>query len=91
MMACRRSSIGVFKSLVLCDTSSRIPPELAGGTAHQDRPQQGMAPLVEPTLKRWFTEPFLAKRNSVVSASRLIRNTPPRGTRAAAMPSRRST
>ena len=38
--------------------------------------EKGMEPLVEPTLKRWFTEPFLAKRDSVVErVAALIRNT----------------
>ena len=73
---------GVFKSLALCDTSSRIPVE--AGPIWEERiktaTEQGMAPLVEPTLKRWFTEPFLAKRNSVVErVAGLIRNTPAQG------------
>jgi 3-oxoadipate enol-lactonase len=39
-----------------------------------------MAPLVESTLKRWFTEPYLAKRSSVVErVASLIRTTPPQG------------
>jgi 3-oxoadipate enol-lactonase len=73
---------GVFKSLVLCDTSSRVP--LDAQPVWDERiktaTEQGMAPLVEPTLKRWFTEPFLARRNSVVErVAGLIRSTPPQG------------
>jgi 3-oxoadipate enol-lactonase len=73
---------GVFRSLVLCDTSSRIPPEAQPVWDERIKTalEQGMAPLVEPTLKRWFTEPFLAKRNSVVErVAKLIRETPPQG------------
>jgi 3-oxoadipate enol-lactonase len=73
---------GVFKSLVLCDTSSRIPPEAQPVWDERIKTalEQGMAPLVEATLKRWFTEPFLAKRNSVVErVANLIRNTSPQG------------
>jgi 3-oxoadipate enol-lactonase len=73
---------GVFRSLVLCDTSSRIPPDAQPVWDERIRTalDQGMAPLVEPTLKRWFTEAFLAKRNSVVErVAELIRNTPPQG------------
>ena len=71
-----------FKSLVLCDTSSRIPPEAKPVWAEriQIATEQGMEPLVEPTLKRWFTEPFLAKRNSVIErVANMIRKTPARG------------
>lgn len=73
---------GAFKSLVLCDTSSRIPPEAQ--PIWDDRIkialEQGMGPLVEPTLKRWFTEPFLAKPSNVVDRiAGLIRSTPAQG------------
>ena len=71
-----------FKSLVLCDTSSRIPPEAKPVWAEriQIATEQGMEPLVEPTLKRWFTEPFLAKRNSLIErVADMIRKTPARG------------
>jgi len=73
---------GVFKSLVLCDTSSRVPPEAqpVWDERIKTATEQGMAPLVEPTLKRWFTEPFLARRNSVVErVASSIRSTPAQG------------
>jgi 3-oxoadipate enol-lactonase len=73
---------GLFKSLVLCDTSSRVPPEAqpVWDERIKTATEQGMAPLVEPTLKRWFTEPFLARRNSVVErVASLIRSTPAQG------------
>jgi len=68
-----------FKSLVLCDTSSRIPPEAKPVWEERIKvaTEQGMEPLVDSTLKRWFTEPFLAKRSAVVErVAGMIRNTP---------------
>jgi 3-oxoadipate enol-lactonase len=73
---------GALKSLVLCDTSSRVPPDAqpVWDERIKTATEQGMAPLVESTLKRWFTEPFLARRNSVVErVANLIRNTPAQG------------
>jgi 3-oxoadipate enol-lactonase len=70
----------VLASLALCDTSSRIPPE--AGPAWDDRirtaERQGMEPLVEPTVNRWFTERFRAS----ATADRvrvMIRGTKPAG------------
>jgi 3-oxoadipate enol-lactonase len=71
-----------FKSLVLCDTSSRIPPEAKPVWEERIKiaTEQGMEPLVDSTLKRWFTEPFLAKRSAVVErVAGMIRNTPALG------------
>jgi 3-oxoadipate enol-lactonase len=73
---------GTFKSLVLCDTSSRIGPDAQPIWDERIRTalQSGMEPLVEPTLKRWFTEAFLSKRPPVVErVARMIRTTPPVG------------
>lgn len=40
----------------------------------------GIEPLVEPTLTRWFTAPFKAKRPDVMDeVAAMIRATPPRG------------
>jgi len=71
-----------LRSLVLCDTSSRIPPE-----AHQVWDErirvttaQGMEPHVEPTIGRWFTAPFAATHPEVVEPVRtMIRQTKPQG------------
>jgi 3-oxoadipate enol-lactonase len=72
----------VFSSLVLCDTSSRVPAE-ARPLWHErikTADTQGMEPLVEPTIGRWFTPPFIASRKDVVDRVRgMIRATPPRG------------
>jgi 3-oxoadipate enol-lactonase len=69
-------------SLVLCDTSSRVPPEAKAiwderiGIAET----QGMEPLVEPTLARWLTPPFRERRADVAETVRgMIRRTPPGG------------
>jgi 3-oxoadipate enol-lactonase len=73
---------GTLKSLVLCDTSSRVPPEAqpVWDERIKTATEKGMEPLVEPTLKRWFTEPFLAKPSAVTEkVAGMIRRTPPVG------------
>lgn len=72
----------LFLSLALCDTSSRIPAEAK--PLWQERIKtaetQGMEPLVEPTIGRWFTAPFREQGKPVVDRVRaMIRNTNPRG------------
>ncbi len=51
---------GVFLSMVLADTTSRRPPDAAKmwGERIATAREKGMAPLVESTLARWFTEPY---------------------------------
>lgn len=69
-------------SLALCDTSSRVPPEARPTWADRIRTAetQGMEPLVEPTIGRWFTPGFVASRPEVVDPVRaMIRATSPRG------------
>ena len=73
---------GTLRTLVLCDTSSRIPPEAK--PLWQDRvktaTERGMQPLLEGTLKRWFTEGYLATRNPVLDrVTKMILETPPLG------------
>ncbi len=73
---------GMFKSLALCDTTSRYPAEAAGLWAERIKTvqTQGMEPLVAPTLARWFTEPFRKARPEVVEkVAALIRTTPAAG------------
>ena len=55
--------------------------------------EKGMEPLVEPTLKRWFTEPMVAQRPPVLDTRRaMIRaHSASRATPAAATRFRRST
>lgn len=70
---------GMFKSLALCDTTSRYPAEAAGLWAERIKTveAQGMEPLVAPTLERWFTAPFRQARPEVVAkVAAMIRSTP---------------
>ncbi len=72
----------VLDSLVLADTSSRVPPE--SGPLWDARiataETQGMAALVDGTIERWFTAPFIARSPEVVDQIRmLIRTTAPQG------------
>ncbi len=72
----------MLQSLVLCDTMSRVPT--VAKPMWDDRIHTaetgGMEPLVEPTLARWFTEPFRQKGSPVLDQVRtMIRSTPPRG------------
>ena len=73
---------GMFKSLALCDTTSRYPADAAGLWAERIKivETQGMEPLVAPTLARWFTEPFRKARPEVVEkVALMIRTTPATG------------
>jgi 3-oxoadipate enol-lactonase len=70
---------GMFRSLALCDTTSRYPAEAAGVWTDRIKTveAQGMEPLVTPTLERWFTEPFRKSRPEVVErVAAMIRTTP---------------
>jgi 3-oxoadipate enol-lactonase len=73
---------GIFASLTLADTTSRYPAE--AWPVWQERirtaESQGMAPLVAPTLERWFTEPFRRARPEIVQRiAALIGSTPVAG------------
>lgn len=72
----------MLQSLVLCDTTSRVPPEARPNWDERIRvaETQGMEPHVEPTIGRWFTGPFREQRADVVNPVRgMIRGTNPRG------------
>ena len=76
------STPGILRSLSLCDTSSRVPPE--AGHLWDERiaiaESRGMEPHVEPTIARWFTPKFIESRPDVVDPVRaMIRRTSPRG------------
>lgn len=69
-------------SLVLADTTSRYPAE--AGPVWDERirivRQQGMEPMVEPTLARWFTERYRLGNPAVMARiGALIRATPVAG------------
>jgi 3-oxoadipate enol-lactonase len=72
----------MLRSLVLCDTMSRVPTEakpLWEERIHTAE-TRGMEPLVQPTLERWFTAPFREKRPEVTDKVRaMIQATPTRG------------
>jgi 3-oxoadipate enol-lactonase len=73
---------GVFASMVLADTTSRRPPNAAAmwGERIQIAKTKGMAALVEPTLARWFTDPYRPAHPEVMAAiGRVIGNTPAAG------------
>ena len=72
----------MIESLVLCDTTSRYPVTAASVWEERIRTveAQGMAPMVEPTLGRWFTAPFRAQRTDLMAqVGAMIRQTPPNG------------
>ena len=67
-----------FLSLSLCDTSSRVPPELRGAwderiaTAQAD----GMEALLEGTMERWFSAEYMENEPEECDRVRdMIRNT----------------
>ncbi len=70
---------GVFQSMVLADTTSRRPPnaeQMWGDRVRMAR-EQGMDPLVDATLGRWFTEPYRKAHPDVMARIGAdIRNTP---------------
>jgi 3-oxoadipate enol-lactonase len=73
---------GRFRSLVLCDTSSRLGPQVQAiwDERIKTATEHGMEPLVEPTLKRWFTEPMVSAHPPVLDrVAAMIRATPPAG------------
>jgi 3-oxoadipate enol-lactonase len=72
----------MVQSLVLCDTTSRYPAAAAPIWEERIRTVEakGMEPLVQPTLERWFTAPFRARRKDVMErVGAMIRSTPPAG------------
>jgi 3-oxoadipate enol-lactonase len=73
---------GMFQTLTLADTTSKYPAE--AWPLWQERIKtaeaQGMAPLAQATLERWFTEPFRKSGAPAVEAVRkLILATPVAG------------
>jgi 3-oxoadipate enol-lactonase len=71
-----------ISSLILCDSSSRTPAEAQ--PLWQERikiaESEGMEPLIEPTIGRWFTAPFRTSHAAVVDRVRaMIRSTSPYG------------
>jgi len=73
---------GTFSSLVLADTTSRQPADAWPVWQERIRTAEtiGMQPLVEPTLSRWFTEPYRkAHPETMQRIGALIASTPVAG------------
>ena len=73
---------GRLLSLALCDTTSRVPPEASSIWDERIRTalSQGMEPLVEPTIARWFTPHFRERHpHTVETIATMIRATSPVG------------
>jgi 3-oxoadipate enol-lactonase len=73
---------GLFASMVLADTSSKLSPE--GIQAFSDRVAAvragGMEAMVQPTLKRWFKDSFREKQPALMArVADWIRTTPADG------------
>lgn len=61
-----------LQALALCDTTARMPAQVQPVWQERiDRARtRGMSALVEETLQRWFTPPYLAKRTPQVEMIR---------------------
>lgn len=73
---------GALRSLTLADTSSRYPADAAAVWAQRIAVArtEGMGPLAEPTLQRWFTPAFRERHPDIVDRVRaLILATPVAG------------
>jgi len=72
----------MVESLTLCDTTSRYAPGAAAIWEERIRMvgAKGMEPMVAPTLERWFTAPFRARRKDLMErVGGWIASTPPAG------------
>jgi 3-oxoadipate enol-lactonase len=73
---------GIFRTLTLADTTSRYPAEAAPmwQARIETATRNGMEPIVQPTLERWFTEPFRKRETQIVAdIGNAIRSTPVAG------------
>ena len=63
-----------FRTLALCDTSSRVPPEAqpVWNERMATARGQGMEPLVEPTIERWFSSAYRAREEAEVDKVRAM-------------------
>jgi len=72
----------MVQSLALCDTTSRYSTGAAAVWEERIKTvgAKGMEPMVAPTLERWFTAPFRARRKDLMDrVGAMIRSTPPAG------------
>ena len=67
-------------SLSLCDTASEMPPRSIWKERFSIARGQGVAGLVESTIQRWFTAPFIARDpQSIEKVRRMISGTGTKG------------
>lgn len=67
-------------SLSLCDTASEMPPRSMWAERFAIAQSQGLAGLVDSTIQRWFTAPFIARDpQSVEKVRRMILSTSTEG------------
>ena len=63
---------GRLRSLTLCDTAATLPKE--ADPVWQERidlaRREGMTPLIQPILERWFTPPYIARNPPMVDVIR---------------------
>jgi len=63
-------------SLLLCDTASEMPTQQMWNDRMATAQEKGIAAMVEPTLKRWFTAPYLASKHpDLDKVAEMIRST----------------
>ena len=73
---------GMVAHTVIADSSGRGAPNAASmwGDRAKLALSQGMSPLVEPTLQRWFTQDYREKNPAVMAQiGQMIAGTPPEG------------
>lgn len=69
-------------SLTVCSTTSRYPAAVRSAWVERIRTvdAEGMEPMIEPALQRWFTPPFRERRPDVMDRVRaMLRSTPTQG------------
>jgi 3-oxoadipate enol-lactonase len=67
----------MLRSLVLCDTSSRMPDPTIWAPRIKAARGDGMASLAPSTLERWFTAPYRAKaKREIERVGAMIASTP---------------
>lgn len=52
---------GAVRSLAICDSASEMPPRSLWEERLAIAREKGVAGLVDGTIRRWFTEPFIAR------------------------------
>jgi 3-oxoadipate enol-lactonase len=70
----------MLRSLILCDTTSKMPDPTVWDARIKTARGDGMASLAPSTLERWFTAPYRAKAKAEIErVGRMIASTPVEG------------